>query len=97
MFLSSGDGCVGEHLELPQGCQGPFRGSRVKVGFLSRYHSGKGPHVMLRGDSPGVSRVAAANMGSISRYDRDLRDPLVGASGISSLHARCEGPLEIPL
>ena len=58
-FLSSGDGYVGELLELPKGCQVPFRGSRGKVGFLSRCCSGKGPHLALRGESPGFSRVAA--------------------------------------
>ena len=26
-FLSSGDGYVGEHLDLQQGCEGPFRSS----------------------------------------------------------------------
>ena len=36
VFLSSGDGYVGMLLELPKGCQVPFRGSRGKVGFLSR-------------------------------------------------------------
>ena len=36
-------------------------------------------------------------MGFLSSYDRDLRDPLVGASGKSSLHASYEGPLGIPL
>ena len=33
VFLSSGDGYVGELLELHQVCQGPFRGSRGKVDF----------------------------------------------------------------
>ena len=28
-FLSSGDGYVGELLELQQGCEGPFESSRV--------------------------------------------------------------------
>ena len=36
VFLLSGHGYVGELLELPKGCQVPFRGSRGKVGFLSR-------------------------------------------------------------
>ena len=87
---------VGVLLELPQGCQGPFRVSRRKVGFHSRCRSGKGPHLALRGECPGFSRVGAANV-SLESYDRDLRDPLVGASGKSSLHASCTGPLGIPL
>ena len=35
VFLSSADEDVTELVELPQGCQGPFRGSEGKVGFLS--------------------------------------------------------------
>ena len=52
---------------------------------------------MLRGEYPGFSRVAAANLGSLSIYDGDLRDPLLRDSGTSSLHASFEGPLGIPL
>ena len=77
MFLSSGDGDVVKLLELPQGCQGPFRGSRRKVGILSRCHSGKGPHLALRGESPGFSQVATANVGFLSSYDEEVRDPLM--------------------
>ena len=97
VFLSSGDRYVGEVLELPQRCQRRFLGSRKKVGFLSRRHSGKGPHLALRGESPGFSRVAAANLGFLLSYNRDLSDPLMVASGKSSLHVNCEGPLGIPL
>ena len=78
VLLSSGDGYVGELLELPQGCQGPFRSSRGKVGFLLRCRSGKGPHLALSGESPGFSRVAAGKLGSLSSYYLDLRDTLVG-------------------
>ena len=78
MLLSSGDGYVGELLELPQGCQGPFRSSRGKVGFLLRCRSGKGPHLALSGESPGFSRVAAGKLGSLSSSYLDLRDTLVG-------------------
>ena len=77
VFLSSADGDVGELLELHQGCQGPYRGSKGKVGFLSRRHSGKGPHLALSGESHGFSRVAAGNLGFLSSYDRGLRNPLV--------------------
>ena len=97
MFLLSGEGYVGELLELPQGCPGHFQSSRGKVGFLSRLHSEKGPHLTLRGESPGFSRVAAANLGSLSTYDGNLRDPLMGASETSSHHASCEGSLGSPL
>ena len=50
-------------LELHQAFQGPFRGSRGKVGFLSRCCSRKGPHLTLRAKSPGFYRVAAGNLG----------------------------------
>ena len=78
MFLSSADGDVGELFELPQGCQGPFWGSGVKGGFLSRRHSRKGPQLAWRGESPGFSRVVA---GLLSSYNGDLRDLLVGPQG----------------
>ena len=77
VFLSSGDGYVREILELHQGCQGPFQGSRGKVGFLLRRHSGKGPHLTLRGESHVFSQVAAGNMGFLSSSDGDLRDQIV--------------------
>ena len=76
-FLLSGDGYVGELLELPKGCQESFRGSRGKVGFLSRLCSRKRPHLALRGESPGSSRVAAGKLGFLLSCDGDLRDPLV--------------------
>ena len=72
MFLSSGDGYVGELPELHQGFQGPLRGSRGKVGFLSRRHSGKVPHLALRGESSGFSRVASGNLGFLLSYHEDL-------------------------
>ena len=93
---SSAAGYVRELLQLPQGGQGHFRGSRRKEGFLLRRHNRKGPHLTLRGESPGFSRVAAANLGFHSSYDGDFMDPLVGP-GNSSLRASCEGPLRIPL
>ena len=77
VFLSSGDGYVGELLELPQGFQGPFRVSRGKVGFLSRHRSRKGPHLGLRGDSPYFSRVVAGKLGFLSCYDGYIRDLLM--------------------
>ena len=77
MFLSSGKGYVRELLELHQGCQGPFRGARVKVGFLSRCHNRKGPHLTLSVESPGFSRVASGILGFLSSYDGDLREVLV--------------------
>ena len=77
MVLWSGNWYVGELFELPQGCQGTFKGSRGEVEFLSRYHRGKGPHLALRGESPGFSQVAAGSLAFLSSYYGDLSDPLV--------------------
>ena len=84
-FLSTGDGYVGELLELPKGCQVPFRGLRGKVGFLSRCCSGEGPHLALRGESPGFlesrqdtwssSRVATGTSGTRSCCLRKVKSP----------------------
>ena len=74
---SSGGGYFWEILELNQGCQGPFWGSREKMGFLSRHRRGKGPHLEKRGESPAFSVVASEKMVFLSSYDRDFRDPLV--------------------
>ena len=77
MFLLSADGYVGELLDLPEECKAPFRSSRGKVGFLSRCCSRKRPHLVLRGDSHGLSRVAAGNLEYLLSCDGDLRDPLM--------------------
>ena len=75
VFPSMVEGAVRELLELPEGCQGPFRFSGLNMRFLSRRHSGKGPQLALRGESPCFSRVAT---GFLLSSDGDLRDPLVG-------------------
>ena len=69
----------------------------MKFSFLSRCPTRKGPHLALRGESPGFSQVATAKLWSLSSYDGDLSDPLMWGSGKSSLHARGEGSLGIPL
>ena len=56
---------------------GTFSRLKRKVGFLSRCLKGKGPHHTLRGESLGIFRVAAGNLGFLSSYDWDFRDPLV--------------------
>ena len=77
VFLWSGDVYVGKVLNLHQGCQGPFQSSKEKVGFLLRCHSGNGPYLALRGESPGFSRVVAGNFLFLSSYDGDLMDLLM--------------------
>ena len=49
-----------------------------EVGFLLTCCRRKGPHLTLRGESPGFSQVAAANLGFLSNYDWELRDTFVG-------------------
>ena len=68
---------VGELVELRKGCHILFRGSRGKVGFLSRCCSGKGPHLALRGECPCFSQVVAGYLKFLSSSNGDLRDPLV--------------------
>ena len=97
VFLWSGDVYVGKVLNLHQGCQGPFQSSQEKVGFLLRCHSGNGPYLALRGESPGFSRVVAGNFGVPLELRRGPQGPAHVASEKSSLHASCEGPLGIPL
>ena len=103
VFLLSGDGYVGEVLELHQGCQRPFRGIRGKVGFLSSRLSGKGSHLTLRGEYTGCTRIGAGNLGFLYSCNRDLRDPIMlsqespvsmrVARGLSEfLSSRCRGP-----
>ena len=77
VFLSSGDGYLGEIGELQKRCQEPFCISRGNVRYLSRHCSGKGPHFALKGESRGFSRVAAGRLGFLSSCNRDLRGPLV--------------------
>ena len=81
---------------MHQGCQGPFGGSREKVGFFPRCCIRKAPHLVLRGESPGFPRVMAGNQGFLSSYYGDLRDPPMFLRKVKS-HAICKGPLGIPL
>ena len=96
MFLLSGDGYLGDLPELHQGCQVPFCVSRGNVGFFSRYCFGKGPHLALRGESCGFSRVVAGSLGFIMSCYGDLRDPLV-LPQTSQVSSSCKGNFGIPL
>ena len=51
--------------------------SRLKREGGISHHNGKGPHLALRGESPGFSRGAAGNLGFLLSYDADLRELLV--------------------
>ena len=85
-FLTCGR-TLGVPLECRRMCQGSSwvasklsrTLSRLKSedGISLQRHSGKGPHLTLRGESPGFSRVAPENLGFLSGYYLDFRDPLV--------------------
>ena len=96
MYLSSGVGYLRELLELHQGCHVPFCVSRGNMGFLSRHSSGKGPHLALRGESHGFSRVAAEDWG-FSRIAMGSSETCRVASEKSGLFSSCKGHVEIPL
>ena len=68
-------------LELPKGTQAFSRVLRGNLGLLSRCCRRKGPNLALMGASPGLSRVAAGGLRSLSRYHGELREPLVLPQG----------------
>ena len=97
-FLWSGDGYVGELLELQQGCEGPFGSSRGYVWLVSRCLSGSGPNVAWNGEAPGYSRVSAGALELLRGFRDSLWWPQEGQSpcellgGLSGFHShRCRG------
>ena len=100
-FLSSCDRDLRERFVLPQGSQVSFGVLRVRAGLLSSYCRRIRPHLALRGESHGVSRVLAGSFVLLSSCDGDCREPLVlpqgsqasfqvasGTSGILLNHCR---------
>ena len=73
-FLSSGDGYVGELLELQQGCEGPFGSSRGRCDLTLDASGEKGLF------SPGGENLLdfLELRQVLSTYDGDLRDRSVG-------------------
>ena len=86
-FLSSGDGYVGELLELQQGCEGPFGSSRGSVLLASRRLNRNGPHLAWRGEPPGFSRDAAGALD----LRRGPQGCILVASGKAIPHASFSG------
>ena len=86
-ILSTGDGYVGELLELQQGCEGSFGSFRGYMWLVSRRLRGNGPHLAWRGEPPGFSRVAAGALD----LRRGRQGPALVASGKASPHASCLG------
>ena len=69
-------GISGKFLSCLKGGKDLSRLKREGVIFLET-HSRNGPHLPLRGESPGFSRVVAGNLGFLLSYDVDLRDPIL--------------------
>ena len=75
------------------------------MGFLLRYHSQKGPHFALRGESRGFPRGLAGSLAFLSNCDGNLKVPLLlpqgslvsfrvvtGLSGFLTSHCRGNKP-----
>ena len=86
----------GELLELHQRCLGPFRGSRVKVGFLERPQRRR-TSSRIEGRNSWFSSSCGRKLGVPLDLRRGPQGPACGASGRSSLHASSKQPLGIPL
>ena len=70
---------IGKPLEFHKGTQASFQVLRRNSGLLWRCCRGMGPHLRLRGESRGFSRVASGSSGLLSSCDRisgNLRPPL---------------------
>ena len=70
-------GMSGNFLSCIEGVKDPFESQEGRWDISQYAHSRKGPHLMLRGESPGFSQVTAGNLVFLSSYNGDLRDPLV--------------------
>ena len=81
VFHSSGDGYLGEPLELYEGSQASFRVSIRNLEFLWMHCRGKGPHLALRGESRDFSQVAAGSLGLLSSCNGDFRERLLLPQG----------------
>ena len=92
-FLSSGDGYVGELLELQKGCEGPFEVPEVR----SEYPRDASAEMGLI--SPGGENLLdfLELRQVLSTYDGDISDPLWWAHERPVLMRVARGPLGIPL
>ena len=95
---------LGKFLGCIKAVKDPLEAQERRWDF-SPMPSGKGPHLALRGESPGFSRVSPETLGFLSSYYLDFRDPLVlpqegqvfrqvsrGLSGFLSSQCRVLGP-----
>ena len=67
----------GNFLSCIKGVKDPFEAQEERWDF-SQDAKWERPHLTLRGESPGFSRVAASNLGFLSSYEGDFRDSLRG-------------------
>ena len=70
----------GNFLSCIKGVKDPFEAQEGRRDF-SRDAAGEGPHLLLRGESPGFSRAVSGSLGFLSCYDGDLRDPIMWPQG----------------
>ena len=68
---------IGKLLEFHKGTQASFQVLRRNSGLLWRCCRGMGPHLRLRGESRGFSRVVAGSFGFLSTCDGALRETLL--------------------
>ena len=95
-FLSRYHGELRQPLMLPLGSQVSIRVARVSMGVLWSHGRGIRPQFALKGESQGVSRVAAGSVGSLE-LPRGPEGASYVVSGKSRILSSCEGPLGIPL
>ena len=89
-FLSRYHGELREPLVLPQGSQVSIRVARASAGVLWSHIRGIRPQFAWKGESQGVSRVAAGSVGSLQLPQRPEGASHV-VSARSGLLSSCEG------
>ena len=80
-LLSSRDGYILEPTEWPKGSQASCGVWRVDSGLLSRPCRKRRPSSRIDGDVSWVFSSFGASVGLLTRYDRELRKPLVWRQG----------------
>ena len=104
-LLLSRDGYLLEHTEWPNGCQASCGVWREDSGLLSRPCRKRRPSSCTDGGVSWAFSRCGASVGFLTRYDRELREPLVwrqgsqvsmrvsrGTASLLSSHGRGIGP-----
>lgn len=91
------DGATGNSLMLPLGSQVSFRAVRGAEGLLASHCWGIRPHLALRGESHGVSRVGEGSFAFFSSCNGDLTEPPHVALQEVRLASSCQRHLGISL